>query len=127
VRAPSLSFFSKGASSFFKKKKILSQSHPNPGVRRLILNFFKKKLFSYSKQYKTNQDSFLAVPHFHNEKSKLLFGVLDGHGTNGHYVSRFISNRLPGMLAEWASDLQKDPGATLKKAFLKVDQELQVC
>lgn len=29
------------------------------------------------------------------KKSKYLFGVCDGHGVNGHYVSEFIKEILP--------------------------------
>ena len=28
-------------------------------------------------------------------KGKYLFGVCDGHGVNGHYVSEFIKEILP--------------------------------
>ena len=32
---------------------------------------------------------------FMNDKSMSLFGVMDGHGSDGHLISQFIKNHLP--------------------------------
>ena len=45
---------------------------------------------------KVNQDALFV----HNEQNYWLFGVCDGHGTNGHFVSEFIKAKLPGKLRE---------------------------
>lgn len=44
---------------------------------------------------KTNQDSFILAPNLMQLSSLHLFGVCDGHGTNGHFVSAFIKKILP--------------------------------
>ena len=38
---------------------------------------------------KTNQDSFTFITNINNIKNFNIFGVLDGHGVEGHYVSQF--------------------------------------
>jgi len=45
--------------------------------------------------FKPNQDAFITHSNFCNSKSKYLFGVCDGHGTNGQMVSGFIKTNLP--------------------------------
>eukprot|EP00966_Prymnesium_polylepis_P171309 3960000-Prymnesium_polylepis.2 len=73
-------------------------------------------------QRKTNQDSFLInVP---DPKGKVaLFGVFDGHGENGHLVSRCCRARygdiLKGAMAKRANDLD----ASTTAAYIEVDQE----
>ena len=32
---------------------------------------------------------------FMNDKNISLFGVMDGHGSDGHLISQFIKNHLP--------------------------------
>jgi len=40
---------------------------------------------------KINQDSYLFLPKVNGLKDFNIFGVLDGHGPEGHYVSQFVS------------------------------------
>ena len=40
---------------------------------------------------KVNQDSFLVLQNQYNFKDFNIFSVLDGHGVNGHLVSRFVT------------------------------------
>ena len=40
---------------------------------------------------KVNQDSFLVIQNEYNLKDFNIFSVLDGHGVNGHLVSRFVT------------------------------------
>ena len=40
---------------------------------------------------KTNQDSFVFKTNVNNIKDFNIFGVLDGHGPEGHFVSKFVS------------------------------------
>ena len=44
---------------------------------------------------KTNQDSFTFFSNINNVKNFHIFGVLDGHGAEGHFVSRFASKFIP--------------------------------
>ena len=43
---------------------------------------------------KTNQDNFFVVKNFAKIENLWYFGVCDGHGQNGHYVSEYVKNRL---------------------------------
>jgi serine/threonine protein phosphatase PrpC len=40
---------------------------------------------------KVNQDSFLVLQNLYNFKDFNIFSVMDGHGVNGHLVSRFVT------------------------------------
>ncbi len=39
---------------------------------------------------KTNQDSYLEITNINNDPNFNIFGIFDGHGTNGHLISQFI-------------------------------------
>jgi serine/threonine protein phosphatase PrpC len=47
---------------------------------------------------KTNQDSFVFKTGINQIKDFNIFGVLDGHGPEGHFVSKFTSEFLPSKL-----------------------------
>ena len=48
-----------------------------------------RKGFSADKKDKKNQDTFILIENF-MVKDRYLFGVCDGHGVNGHFVSDFV-------------------------------------
>jgi serine/threonine protein phosphatase PrpC len=48
---------------------------------------------------KTNQDAHLAVKDLGNVRGLWMFGVMDGHGINGHHVSEFVRKHLPNVLS----------------------------
>ena len=60
----------------YKQFSVLSNAGKNFGVK------------------KTNQDTPVASVNINGVKGFNIFGVLDGHGTNGHHVSQFLSNYL---------------------------------
>ena len=43
---------------------------------------------------KINQDSFIAKDNLCGNKEIWMFGILDGHGTDGHHVSGFAKRQL---------------------------------
>ena len=47
---------------------------------------------------KVNQDNFFIIKEFLGDAEQFFLGVCDGHGTNGHLVSEYISNNLPNYL-----------------------------
>ena len=51
-----------------------------------------------SGKQKTNQDSFVFKGNINNVKDFNIFGVLDGHGPEGHYVSKFASECITSYL-----------------------------
>jgi len=67
------------------------------------------------------EDAHLAVPDLDENIS--LFGVFDGHGGRG--VSRFVAQKLPGILRESEEYKKGDYARALEKAFLHVDEKLR--
>ena len=53
---------------------------------------------NYEGKTKTNQDSFVFTTNINNIKDFNIFGVLDGHGPDGHFVSEFASNFIPNQI-----------------------------
>ena len=49
---------------------------------------------------KINQDNFFIVKEFLEEQEQFFLGVCDGHGTNGHLVSEYITKTLPQYLQD---------------------------
>ncbi len=47
---------------------------------------------------KTNQDSLIVKTNINNIVNFNIFGVLDGHGTDGHYISQFVSQSIPNKI-----------------------------
>lgn len=43
---------------------------------------------------KINQDTYILIENF-MKLGRYLFGVCDGHGINGHFVSDFVKEILP--------------------------------
>ena len=73
-------------------------------------------------QRKTNQDSFvITVPD--PKGSTALFGVFDGHGENGHLVSRCCRARYPEILKAEMKKRPNDLDAAVTAAYVNVDQE----
>ena len=50
-------------------------------------------------QQKINQDTFIVLTKINGIKNFNLFGVLDGHGSEGHLISQFISELLPTQIS----------------------------
>ena len=49
---------------------------------------------------KTNQDSFICKTNINNIKDFNIFGVLDGHGPDGHFVSEYVSEFIPSQIVD---------------------------
>ena len=86
---------------------------------------------------KTNQDNLVSITNINNIKDFNIFGVLDGHGPEGHYVSQFASEFIPSQIInnEEIKEL-KDPELIYQKlkenncqiiteCFLSCDEQLK--
>ena len=51
-----------------------------------------------SGEQKTNQDALVCKTNINNIKDFNIFGVLDGHGPEGHYVSEFAAEFIPSQI-----------------------------
>eukprot|EP01015_Nassula_variabilis_P023549 TRINITY_DN441_c0_g2_i2.p1 TRINITY_DN441_c0_g2~~TRINITY_DN441_c0_g2_i2.p1 ORF type:complete len:286 (-),score=52.85 TRINITY_DN441_c0_g2_i2:37-894(-) len=71
---------------------------------------------------KINQDSFIIRPNLLDFENVHLFGVFDGHGSNGHFVSNFLKENLPIQLLS-ANDLTREPKQALYQG-LKYCQDM---
>ena len=83
---------------------------------------------------KVNQDSFLVLQNEYNLKDFNVFSVMDGHGVNGHLVSRFTTNffkKNKKMNASNSSEdqlfyrLKKNDYDVLKRVFRHAERDLE--
>ena len=82
-----------------------------------------KKGFVPSNPNKVNQDSYIIKPNIANKTYQHLFGICDGHGPLGHFVSGFIKNALPEAISN-SKNLLSNPSEALMKAFEQAYQKL---
>ena len=78
--------------------KLLAQHGKNKQKQSINLitkyAYCNRKGFAIDKKDKVNQDAFIQIENF-MMNDRYLFGVCDGHGANGHFVSEFIKEILP--------------------------------
>ena len=86
---------------------------------------------------KTNQDSFVCKTNINNIKDFNIFGVLDGHGADGHFVSEFASEFIPSQIINHPEikklsnleniykKLKENNSKIIKSAFLLADKQLK--
>jgi len=65
---------------------------------------------------KMNQDSFTAVLNFRDCTQEHLFAVFDGHGSNGHLVSNYLSTHIAAVL-QAKLQLNSAPEIALHNAY----------
>ena len=72
-------------------------THKEEKINKTIIKFNSicKKGFSGPGIEKINQDNFYIFENFLNNKDQYFFTVCDGHGINGHYISKYLINNLP--------------------------------
>ena len=70
---------------------------------------------------KVNQDSFIALKDLNFVSS--LFGVADGHGVYGEYVSKYVKERFPQILLNHPYFLS-DPLKSIKSSVSKLNKEI---
>ena len=85
---------------------------------------------------KTNQDSFVCKTNINNIQDFNIFGVLDGHGVDGHFVSEFASEFIPSQIINHPEikrlsnteyiykKLKENNSKIIKSAFLLADKQL---
>ena len=86
---------------------------------------------------KVNQDSFLVLQNQYNFKDFNIFSVMDGHGVNGHLVSRFVTKYFTSFfknnkkMNQYINDedticyrLKKNEYGILKRAFRHAERDI---
>ncbi|CAD8145955.1 unnamed protein product [Paramecium octaurelia] len=76
-----------------------------------------------NKTSKTNQDSGIVLPNCLENLGYSMFGVCDGHGSNGHLVSQFIRQALPKHL-EILLSKEDNKNKVIQKAFEQTNKEI---
>ena len=86
---------------------------------------------------KINQDEFVYLTNINNIKDFNIFGVLDGHGPHGHFISAFASEFIPSQIIEnqeikSLSDPEKiyeklkdNNCQIITKAFIECDEQMK--
>ena len=86
---------------------------------------------------KTNQDSFVIKTNINNIKDFNMFGVLDGHGPDGHFVSEFVSELIPSQIVnhpeikgltnieEIYKKLKENKYKIINQAYVATDKQLK--
>jgi serine/threonine protein phosphatase PrpC len=72
--------------------------------------------YNPSKPQKVNQDAFIIIKNFNNTKGNWLFGVCDGHGSNGHMASDFVKINLPGKILKAENEFKESVRKGLSEA-----------
>ena len=71
--------------------------------------------------YKANQDAFKIVPNFGGDKSRLFFGVFDGHGQDGDHCSYFVRDNIEAHLKSALKRNPHDFERAYKDAFINLN------
>ena len=90
-----------------------------------------------SGEQKTNQDALVCKTNINNIKDFNIFGVLDGHGPDGHYVSQFAAEFIPSNIVNHPEikslkdteqiykKLKENNCSIITQAFIMADQNLK--
>ena len=126
-----------------KTKRISKRENGNNEEYTKEKNYFRKCIYKSIAgkdslgNRKINQDLYLVQINFINIEGFNLFGVLDGHGENGHKVAiftrdfiifkltSFFQKHSPNSLEEIYSLLKEDDFNIIKTIYQKTDKELQ--
>lgn len=95
---------------------------PNKTYRTIISKYSCKSKPGYNMNgnVKTNQDSFLAKNKIFGLLNYSVFGVFDGHGVNGHFVSRYLKDYFGNFFTKTENYLmhtEPEGNLTVKKCY----------
>lgn len=95
----------------------------SPTLNIRVAQHTKKGHVPYNKN-KVNQDRLVVAYEIGNDPNISLFGVMDGHGENGHLVAEFVRVHLPKYLSAQPK-LREDPAKYIAVAVKKMCIALQ--
>ena len=72
---------------------------------------------------KTNQDSYLIKENIFGENFN-IYGVFDGHGDDGHFVSRYISNYINDYYTNESTFINSNSSLSKNKIFLESNEKI---
>mmetsp|Transcript_26194 Transcript_26194/g.46723 ORF Transcript_26194/g.46723 Transcript_26194/m.46723 type:complete len:346 (-) Transcript_26194:3528-4565(-) len=91
----------------------------NPESQSKICNLFGFKCIKGTKYNVPNQDDFFIV----KDADFSLYGVLDGHGPEGHKVANYVEANLPQLIMSHV-DFFTDPKSSIRHAFKTIEVDL---
>ena len=83
---------------------------------KIILNYFslnnyasftQKGYISFNLEKPENQDVTLIMENIYGIKNFNIYGVMDGHGSNGHFVSKFIKSKIENFFSDKLNLIKK--------------------
>lgn len=91
-------------------QNIKEKKHHNTIYKSILKKYSCKSKPGYSINgtVKTNQDSFLSKNKIFGLNNYSIFGVFDGHGVNGHIISRFLKEYFGGFFCKKENYLQNE-------------------
>ena len=72
---------------------------------------------------KTNQDSYLIKENIFSENFN-IYGIFDGHGEDGHLISRYISNYISDYYTNESNFIENNSSLNKSKIFLERSQQI---
>ena len=66
---------------------------------------------------KTNQDRFVYIENIFNIQNCNIYGILDGHGSNGHFVSEFCAEEIKKFFTDEANFITKQNKTITKEVI----------
>ena len=98
------------------------EKHHNTIYKSILTKYSCKSKPGYSMNgtIKTNQDSFLSKNKIFGLNNYSIFGVFDGHGVNGHFISRFLKEHFGNFFCKkenYLSHNENDSQLTEKKCY----------
>jgi len=72
---------------------------------------------------KTNQDSYLIKENIFGENFN-IYGVFDGHGDDGHFVSRYISKYISDYYSDESTFINYNSSLSKNKIFLEKNEQI---
>ena len=74
--------------------------------------------------YKANQDAFKIVPEFNGEPNNILFGVFDGHGSDGDGCSYYVRDMIEAELKKQMKLEPNDFEKAYRSTFLSLGESI---
>ena len=71
---------------------------------------------------KSNQDSYCVVQDVGGVKGLWTFGVMDGHGVNGHFASGFCKQVIPSILSELIEGYSKSDLSLMNNKVVNINK-----
>ena len=108
---------------YFTRKMSFQPKDENLLNKNLILSSVITKSGLDDDIEKTNQDSFLIKENIFGENFN-IYGIFDGHGEDGHLISRYISNYISDFFTNESNFIENNSSLNKSKIFLEKSQQI---